>query len=247
MLITTRDGYVAVMTIDRPDRRNALGSELISSFDKAFQTLEHDDHVRAIIVTGAPPGFCAGSDLKELGMMDIPGMCRHEALTAALARSIGLLSKPVIAAVEGFALGGGFAFATSCDLVVTGENCRWHMPEVMIGWIPPWGLESLVARCGPVAARRLTWGSEPIDGREAERLGVADYVVPDGSVVAEAQALAKRLAALPLPAVAATKQYFAAAVAGLGEPRDVEANRMFAENCRHEVAKATLKQFGIKA
>ena len=178
--------------------------------------------------------------------MDLGGMCHHEAVTAALARSITLLTKPVIAAVEGFALGGGFALATSCDLIVTTPNCRWHMPEVTIGWIPPWGLESLVARCGPIKARRLAWGSEPIDGGDALRLGVVDYVVPERAALREATALAGRLARLPGPAVAATKQYFAQAIAAMAEPRDSEANRMFAENCRHDVAKATLTKYGVR-
>lgn len=246
MLKTVREQSVAILTIDRPDRRNAIGSELISQLDTAFRTLDHDDTTRAIVLTGSAPGFCAGSDLKELGTMDLGGMCHHEAVTAALARAIALLSKPMIAAVEGFALGGGFALATSCDLIVTTPGCRWHMPEVMIGWIPPWGLESLVARCGPVRARRLTWGSEPIDGTEALRLGVVDYIAPEGTALREATALAGRLAVLPAPAVAATKHYFAQAIAGMGEPRDAEANRMFADNCRHDVAKATLKKYGVR-
>ena len=247
MLTAKRDATVAILIIDRPDRRNALGSELIAKLDAAFQSLDKDDGVNATVLGAAPPGFCAGSDLKELGKMNLQEMCRHEAVTAALARSIALLSKPVIAAVEGFALGGGFALATSCDLIVTTEDCRWHMPEVSIGWIPPWGLESLVARCGPVTARRLAWGPEPIDGSEAHHLGIADYLAPEGEALNEAVALAHRLAALPSPAVAATKQYFALAAAGNGEPRDSEANRMFAENCRYEVAKTTLKKYGVRA
>jgi len=246
LLRTAHESSVAILTIDRPTRRNAIGSELISQLDTTFRTLDRDDATRAIVLTGSAPGFCAGSDLKELGTMDLGGMCHHEAVTAALARSIALLAKPVIAAVEGFALGGGFALATSCDLIVTTPICRWHMPEVTIGWIPPWGLESLVARCGPVRARRLAWGSEPIGGNEAFRLGVVDYVVPEGAALREAAALAGRLAGLPGPAVAATKQYFAQAIAGMGEPRDAEANRMFADNCRHDVAKATLKKYGVR-
>ena len=173
--------------------------------------------LHAIVLTGSAPGFCAGSDLKELGTMDLGGMCHHEAVTATLARAIALLTKPVIAAVEGFALGGGFALATSCDLIVTTPSCRWHMPEVTIGWIPPWGLESLVARCGPVRARRLM-GIGADRRQRSVRLGVADYVVPEGAALREAAALAGRLAGLPGPAVAATKQYFAQAIAGMGEP-----------------------------
>lgn len=135
-------------------------------------------------------------------------MRRHEADTAAIARRIGVLGKPVIAAVEGFALGGGFILAASCDVVVTAENTRWHLPEVPNGWLPPWGLGALVARVGPTKARLLTWGAEPIDGTEALRLGVADYGAPAGEALARAIALAEKLAALPREAVASTKRFF---------------------------------------
>ena len=245
MLSKRQEGRVAVLTIDRPARRNSICVELVSTLRKVFQACDLNSQVSAIVLTGAPPGFCAGSDLKELATLDLAGMSAHEADTAALARSIALLKKPVVAAVDGFALGGGFVLAASCDVTVTTRAARWHLPEVSIGWIPPWGLETLVARVGPVTARRLTWGSEPLDGAEAHRLGIADYLA-GGDVVFEALAVAKRLAALPAPAVAATKQYFSLAAARSGEAGDTLANSMFIENCGHEVARSTLKRFGVK-
>jgi enoyl-CoA hydratase/carnithine racemase len=244
MLTSKRDGRVAVLTIDRPERRNAIGSELIRELREALRMHDDDPETGAVVLTGTPPGFCAGSDLKELATLDLAGMCRHEAETAAVAREIGLIDTPVVAAVDGFALGGGFVLAISCDVVVTGPAVRWHLPEVTIGWIPPWGLETLAARVGPVTARRLTWGAEPMDGTEAHRLGVADFLAD--RPLDEAVAVAGRIAALPSPAVAAAKRYFAQSAAPLGEPRDMLANRMFAENCGHEVAKATLKRFGVR-
>jgi len=245
MLSERRQGRVALLTIDRPARRNAISVELVSTLRKAFQTCDLDSQILAIVLAGAPPGFCAGSDLKELATLDLAGMSAHEADTAALARSIALLKKPVLSAVDGFALGGGFVLAASCDVVLTTRAARWHLPEVTIGWIPPWGLETLTARVGPVIARRLTWGGEPLDGTEAHRLGIADYLA-EGDIVSEALAVANRLAALPAPAVAATKQYFSLAVARSGEVGDTLANSMFIENCGHEVAKSTLKKFGVK-
>src|SRR5215472_4848817 len=132
MLHESRDNRIAVLTIDRPNRRNALGKELVSALGKVLQNVDSDDSIGAIILTGTPPGFCAGSDLKELGELSINDMRSHEEETGLLAQSIGLLTKPVIAAVEGFALGGGFVLAAACDSVVTTENCRWHLPEVTI-------------------------------------------------------------------------------------------------------------------
>ncbi|KHK51121.1 enoyl-CoA hydratase [Ralstonia sp. A12] len=247
MLLTQRDGNVAILTIDRPQRRNALGSELIAQMGQAFYELDNDPGVHAIVLTGTDPGFCAGSDLKELGNMSLAEMRGHESMTAALARAISMLSTPVVCAVSGFSLGGGFALAAACDLVVTTTTCRWHMPEVKIGWIPPWGLQFLLGRCTPATARRLAWGAEEINGIEAMRLGLADYVVADGEALAKAVNVAHTLAQYPVPAVAATKRYFRDSFAVDGELRDAEANLLFAENCSHPVAKATLAKFGVKA
>lgn len=247
MLQNERDESVAILTIDRPQRRNALGSELVESMHNAFKELDAAPDVCAIVLTGAEPGFCAGSDLKELAGMTLEGMCEHEAVTAALARSISMLDTPVVCAVSGFCLGGGLALAAACDLVVTTAACRWHMPEVKIGWIPPWGLEFLLGRCAPATARRLAWGAEEIDGAEAGRVGLADYVTQAGSALPAALDVARTLAGYPAPAVTATKRYFRGSFAGQGEIRDAEANLLFAENCGHPVAKATLARFGVKA
>lgn len=247
MLKIRREGTVAVATLDRPQRRNALCTELVAQLAATLRELDRDAAIHCTVLHGSPPGFCAGSDLKELATMTLPQMGEHEGVTGAFARSIAQLDKPVIAMVEGFALGGGFALATACDLVVTTPECRWHLPEVQIGWIPPWGLEPVASRVGPVAARRLTWGAEPIDGVEAHRVGIADYLAPAADILRDTMALAGRLAALPQPAVTATKRYYAPLAAGTAEARDAEANRLFLDNCRYEVAQATLARFGVKA
>ncbi len=167
MLNRRQQGEVAILTIDRSNRRNALGTELMQAFSDAFAELDRDDGVAAVVISATAPGFCAGSDLKELATMNIAQMCAHEAETARVVRAIGFMEKPVIAAVSGFALGGGVGLAVGCDLIVTHPECRWHMPEVPNGWLPPWALASLSVRVGPVAARRLVWASEPITGTEA--------------------------------------------------------------------------------
>jgi enoyl-CoA hydratase/carnithine racemase len=174
-------------------------------------------------------------------------MRAHEARTGALARAIALLDKPVVAGIDGFALGGGFVLAISCDVVVTAPSTRWHLPEVSIGWIPPWGLQALVARVGPVAARRMTWGAEVFDGQEAYRLGIADCVTEEGEPARQsALRRARQLAALPAPAVTSTKQFFAPLVSGAGESLDAWANRLFLADCGHPVAKSTLNRFGVR-
>jgi enoyl-CoA hydratase/carnithine racemase len=246
MLKRRQQGQVAILTIDRSNRRNALGTELMQDFSRAFAELDQDEDIASIVVSATAPGFSAGSDLKELATMNIPQMCHHEAETARIVRAIGFLEKPVIAAVSGFALGGGVGLAVGCDLVVTHPECRWHMPEVPNGWLPPWALASLAARVGPVAARRLVWASEPITGAQAYELKLADYLVPHVDVENEAIAVAERLAALPRVAVASTKRFFAPLINGSAEASDMLANRIFAENCNDDASKATLRKFGMK-
>ena len=150
-----RDGAVALLRLDRPAARNALDSTLVDRLAVSLSTLDADRRIRAVVLTGAPPGFCAGSDLRELAGLPVTGMVRHEEVTGAVARAIGALRLPVVAAVEGFAIGGGFLLATACDLVVSAADARWHLPEVGLGWVPPWGLHSLVVRVGPVTTCAL--------------------------------------------------------------------------------------------
>jgi enoyl-CoA hydratase/carnithine racemase len=246
-LRTEQAGDIAILTIDRPARRNALGQQLIAELTAELDRADRDPATRVIVRTGSAPGFCAGSDLKELAGADLAGMGAHEARTAALARSIALMNKPVVAGVEGFALGGGFVLAVSCDIVVSEPSARWHLPEVAIGWIPPWGIQAIVARVGPVTARRLVWGADPFDGREAHRLGIADYLAEPGETARSAALrVATGLATLPAQAVASTKQFFAPLVSGHGESLDAWANRLFLADCGHSAAKATLNRFGVR-
>lgn len=247
MLTIRLEGAVAVLALDRPARRNALCSELVDALDTALREHDCDPSVRCILLMGAAPGFCAGSDLKELAASTVAQMSRHEARTALVVRGIAQLSKPVIAAVEGFAIGGGFCLATACDIVVTTAGCRWHLPEVAIGWIPPWGLELLVARVGLASARRLTWGDAPLDGAAALEEGLADFVAPEGQADEMAMSIAQRLARLPHPAVAATKRYYAARITAGAESGDAEANRLFLDNCGESVAQQTLRKYGVAA
>jgi enoyl-CoA hydratase/carnithine racemase len=152
----------------------------------------------------------------------------------------------VVAAVEGFALGGGFVLAASCDVIVTERSTRWNLPEVEIGWIPPWGIEALVQRVGRSRARQLVWGGTPFDGEEAVRLGLADHLTADGLALERAMELANVYARLPQEAIAATKLYFASHGTGDAESGDLLASHMFKDNCRHATAQATLKKFGVK-
>ncbi|NUO97726.1 MAG: enoyl-CoA hydratase/isomerase family protein [Nonomuraea sp.] len=241
-----RHGAVAVLRLDRPHVRNALGGELVNALGAALAALDDDPGVRAAVLTGAPPGFCAGSDLKELSGLTREGMVRHEADTGRVARGVQHLGIPVVAAVEGFALGGGFLLATCCDVVVTAEDARWHLPEVRLGGVPPWGIQGLVARIGPVAARRLVWGDRPLTGRELHELGGADELTAPGGALKAALEVASRLAELPPHAVASAKRALADAVNGPAETLDARTGWMFGADCASPAARESLARFGAR-
>lgn len=247
MIQSELKGAVALVTINRPERRNALGSQLMKQLGEALSGAERNDRVKAIVLTAAPPAFCAGSDLKELAGLSVAEMCRHEAETARFARAIGYRAKPVIAAVEGYALGGGFILAASCDIVVSASKARWHLPEAPNGWLPPWGLTALVARVGPVRARRLTWGAAPIDGVEAARIGLVDDVVEPGAALDHAIGVANGLAAVPPEAIASTKRFFEPFIMSDAERLDEVASREFAANCETSTSVKTFERFKVKA
>lgn len=239
-------GNTRRITLDRPERRNALGAELINSLSRALHDAQQDDEVRAVVLCAAPPAFCAGSDLKELAGLSIEDMCRHEADTAAIARGFGALTKPLIAAVEGYALGGGFILACSCDVIISATDTRWHLPEVANGWVPPWGLQALVARVGVHKARWLTWGVEAIDGARAYDIGLADLLCENGAADQTAMELAEKFAALPAHSVASCKRFYDAFWAPNGEFMDRAASKCFADDCLNPRAQEILSRFGAK-
>ena len=237
------DGGVAILTLNRPKQRNAMSAELVAALLNAAERAGQDAAVGAIMLTGAGNGFCAGSDLAGLAGMDAAGRRQFEADSGRAARALAELPKPVLAAVKGFAIGGGFTLATACDVVVTEPGAKWSLPEVPIGLFPAWGLGSVSARVGPVIAKRLCWGVETLTGVEAQRIGLADHLA-ETDVLAESLARAKTLAALPRAQSAAVKTYFLSNPGG--EAADWLANRLFGEAASSREADATFTKFGSR-
>lgn len=234
---------VAVLRLNRPAVRNALSAALVQRLATLLAELDDDPEVRVAVLTGSPPGFCAGSDLTELAGLPVAERVRHEARAGQLARTLQQLSLPVVAAVEGFALGGGFLLATSCDVVVSATSARWQLPEVGLGWVPPWGLHSLLSRAGPAATRRLAWGDQPLSGEQLHRAGVVDELSPPGQALRRAIEVADGLAALPPHAVTSTKRALADAGAGTAESLDARTAWLFGLDCQSDTAQRSFDRF----
>ncbi|WP_025038385.1 enoyl-CoA hydratase/isomerase family protein [Bradyrhizobium sp. DOA9] len=235
---------VEILTLNRPERRNALGEDILSDMTEAVGNAAGNKDVNVIVLAGNGPGFSAGADLKDFSAGDINATFDLNRRLGAFVRSLALVQKPIVCAVDGFALGGGFMLAVSCDVVVTGPLARWHLPEVSLGWLPGFGLETLAARVGPFAARSLSWSPTAIDGVEAHRLGLADMLSPPAELAREtALRYARGLAAMPPHAVLTTKQFFSTSVTAGAEVMDDLANRSFAQDFLHETARANLNRF----
>lgn len=236
------DSRVALLALNRPASRNAMSRRLVDECLDYLDIAARNEGVGAIVLHGAGRGLCAGSDLAGLAAIDDEGRAAFEADSGRLARTIMAHPKPILAAVHGFAIGGGLTLAAACDIVVTAPDARWSLPEVPIGLFPAWGLEAVTLRVGRPAARRLSWGIETLDGKETVQAGLADKVAADP--LAETRAIARRLAALPGAQSAAVKRYFA--IERSGEAADAEANALFMAACATAEAAASFARFSPK-
>jgi enoyl-CoA hydratase/carnithine racemase len=196
-------GY-AVVTLHRPQEMNALSTEMRSELGNCFGRLEEDREVRVVILTGGDYVFSAGLDLKEMTNLpdaQIPDFFR--AVTRYLKRIYGC-KKPVIAAVGGIALGGGFNLATFCDLIIASESAIFGHPELRFGLNPLFNpLRQIV---GMAKAKEITMLGQPIGAREALRIGLVNKVAPPEKFMAEAESMAKELAQRSPEAIEAVKR-----------------------------------------
>jgi enoyl-CoA hydratase/carnithine racemase len=188
--------------------RNALDLETTERLLEEIAAARTDGSIRALLLRGEGAGFCAGSDVKEMAQASMERRLFIAQRKAMLMRALAELDKPVVCAVHGFALGGGFMLAIGCDVVVTASDAAWRLPEVGLGFFPPWGIEALARRVGIARARWLVWGATAHTGAEAVNLGLAEQSVAAECVLAEARAAAARLAALPAQSTQSTKRFF---------------------------------------
>jgi len=224
MLTESRDGATAVLTLDYPERRNALAMPMRQRLVDALEAIEADRDLRAVVITGAGGTFSAGGDISGMNVTDLAAGRERFRLTHRLVRLLIKGSKPVIAAVEGWCVGAGLSVAMCCDTVVAADDARFAAGFGKIGLVADLGLlHTLPARIGQGRARQVFLYGEQIDAARAERIGMIDHVVPPGTALEAAMARAALFhAAAPLP-IAMSKQYLAAGLdAALEWERDTQ-------------------------
>jgi enoyl-CoA hydratase len=196
---------VALVTMDRPEALNALSFRLIEELVAALQTLDADPAVRVIVLTGAGErAFAAGADVGEMAAGTPDSMARDGSFERW--DEVGRVRKPTIAAVRGFALGGGCELAMACDMIVAGDTAKFAQPEIKLGVIPgAGGTQRLPRAIGKARAMEMILTGRSIDATEAERVGLVTQVVPAAETVDAALALAGRIAAMPPAAVLSAK------------------------------------------
>lgn len=204
-IIVFREGRAGFIQLNRPKVLNALSFELMGELVQALEAFDGDDQIRAIVVTGSQGAFSAGADLKEIAEATSQDTKVRERFL--LWDRIKVVRKPIIAAVEGFAFGGGCELAMACDMIVAGETSRFGQPEVRVGVMPgAGGTQRLTWAVGKYKAMEMVLTGSSISAREAERHGLVSRVVPDGFAFDEAKRIANEIAELPPIAVRSAKE-----------------------------------------
>ena len=204
-ILCDRKGAVAVITLNRPEKLNALSPELLAELADELQTLSADLDVRVCVLTGGPKVFAAGADIESMAKASAIDIYLRR--TRKLWQRIWSFHKPLIAAVSGVAFGGGCELAMSCDLIVAGESARFGQPEIKLGIMPGAGGTQRLARAvGPYRAMEMVLTGEPISAQEALRLGLVNRVVNNDEVMKEAEKIAWIISERPPVAVRLARQ-----------------------------------------
>ena len=205
ILVETRDG-VGVITLDRPQALNALCAALIDELAQALDALEADDGIGCILLTGSEKAFAAGADIKEMKDKTFMQVYLEDFITKGWER-LAEMRKPVIAAVSGYALGGGCEIAMMCDMIIAADTAMFGQPEITLGTIPgSGGTQRLTRSVGKAKAMDLCLTGRMMDAEEAERAGLVARVVPAAKLMDEAMKAAAKVASLSRPAVLIAKE-----------------------------------------
>jgi len=206
-LLYEKKDNVAVVTLNRPDKLNALNSEVYSELYDAFNEAEKDDAVRVVVLTGSgEKAFGAGSDVAEMQNMNTLDIQKFMATIRKTSDFIYNLTKPTIAAIHGYALGGGCELSMCCDMRIASEKARFGQPEINLGLIPgASGTQRLPRLIGAAKAKEMIFTGDMIDAATASTLGLVNKVVPVEKLMEEAMALATKIASKSGPVLAMAK------------------------------------------
>jgi enoyl-CoA hydratase len=205
ILLEKRD-RVGLITLNRPKALNALCAQLVAELEQALNELENDSNIGAIVVTGSDRAFAAGADIKEMKDRTFIDVFTSDFITKGWER-LAQCRKPTIAAVAGYALGGGCEIAMMCDMIFAAENAKFGQPEITIGTIPgAGGTQRLTRAVGKAKAMDLVLTGRMMDAAEAERSGLVARVVPADKLLDEALGVAAKIASFSLPAVMIAKE-----------------------------------------
>lgn len=205
----TRDGAVAVVTINRPERKNAFSMEMRRSFQPIFQDLADDVDIRAIVMKGAGGDFSAGADIGEMGDGGVRGAMGKARVLGRMIRGVANTNKPVIAAVEGVCIGASFGAALACDFIIAAENARFQFAFRNIGLALDAGAGWLLERhVGVMRAKEIAYTGRFVSGLEAVEYGFALEALPSADVLPRAMELAHNLASGPTLALSQIKRQF---------------------------------------
>lgn len=208
-ILIDREDNIAILTINRPEKLNALNDEVVADISAALDELAADDEVHAVIITGAgEKAFVSGADIGMLlDLKSSPEGVANSRRGQAVTLKIEKLPKPIIAALNGYTLGGGLEFAMACDIRIAADTARLGQPEMNLGLSPGYGGTQRLSRIvGKGMAKLLIFTGDMIDAQEALRIGLVQKVVPLAELMDEAKALAKKLAAMSLLALAVAKE-----------------------------------------
>lgn len=194
-LLIESKGPLSIITVNRPDKLNALNADTITELQAAFTSLKDDDSVKAVIITGSgEKAFVAGADISELNKLDMISGKSFSEKGQAVFNLIESMDKPVIAAVNGFALGGGCELALACHIRLASENAKFGQPEVSLGIIPGYGgTQRLAGLINAGRAMEYILTGDMIDASEALRLGIVNHVYPKEELLAKAEDMANKI------------------------------------------------------
>ncbi len=205
-ILIEKTGGVAVVRYNRPQALNALNGKLMAELSQALAELDADDSVRCLILTGSEKAFAAGADIKEMKDRSFMDVYKTDFITATW-EQISKVRKPIIAAVAGYALGGGCETAMMCDFIICADNAKFGQPEITIGTIPgSGGTQRLTRFVGKSKAMEMCLTGRMMDAAEAERSGLVSRVVPVAELMGEAMKAAEKIASLSLPVVMMAKE-----------------------------------------